>query len=144
MTSSTRNPLPPEPKLLEDLPSEIQRNIYERAYEADESRGRFMETVRMIQLNNNLRQMAVNNRNYYANLAEEQNPTSVTDLDLNTNAHSALHRGASYFVEGYNNQLAERDDASRRLERLKQHDLNTIRFYNLMLNRFERHSFNRN
>lgn len=138
MTSSTRNPLPPEPTLLEDLPNELQREIFQSAYEADESRGRFMETLRIIQLNNNLRQMAVNNRNYYANLAEEQNPTSVTDLDLNTNAHSALHRGASFFVEGYNNQIAEREDAGRRLEALRQVDLNTIRFYNLMLNRLER------
>jgi hypothetical protein len=136
--TSTRDPLPPETTLLEDLPNELQREIFLKAYEVDKSRGRFMETLSVIQLNNNLRQMAVNNRDYYANLAEEQNPTSVTDLDLNTNAHSALHGGALRLVEGYNEQIAQRDDANRRLERLKQHDLNKIRFYNLMINRLER------
>ena len=123
---------------LQDLPNEIQRRIFMSAYDDDPSRGRFMETVRMIQLNNNIRQMAINNRDYYANLAEEQNPDSVINLDLNTNAHSQLHRGSLRMVEGYNRQIAERDEAERELQQFRQHDLNTIRFYNLMLNRLER------
>ena len=108
------------------------------AYDEDPSRGRFMETVRMIQLNNNIRQMAINNRDYYTNLAEETNPDNVMNLDLNTNAHSGLHRGSLRFVEGYNRQIAERDEADRELQQFRQHDLNTIRFYNLTINRLER------
>jgi len=115
--TSTRDPLPPEPTQLEDLPNELQRKIILDAYNRDPAKERFNETIRHIQLNNNLRQMAQNNLDYYSNLA------------LTSPVGSPIEQGARALVQGYNQEVGRFTNIINELNESNREDARLRRFY---------------